>query len=118
MLRNMIVQVVLKDRELTKINVHSFTLRANGDNLEALYYRLNDLAKESYPISEVKCIYYNEIKNVVVDLVSDEHVHRIDKIKSGSLKYDYCHGDRLSAIHTCEEGDWIVTPFKFVNIHY
>lgn len=114
----MIVQVMLKDKEITKINVHSFTLRASGNNLKAIYYRREDVSKECYPIAEVKCVYYNEISNVVVDLVNDENVHRVDKIKSGSLKYDYRHGDRLSCIHSCEGGDWITTPFSLVNIHY
>lgn len=112
----MIVQVVLKDRELTVFDVTSALFKANGDTVDATFYRLEDVVTESYPLVGLKSIYYNDVKGVVIDMVSNERVYRGEKIKSGSLSFQRGRGDEMSCLHSSTVS-FIAVPLYFVRIN-
>lgn len=113
----MIVQVVLKDKELTMTDVVSLVFKANDTMIDAIYYIRDDVVKESYPLVEVKCVYYNDVSDVVVDMVSHERVYRRDRTRSGSLVFQRGRGKHISCLHASPDSS-IAVPLCLVNIHY
>lgn len=116
----MIVQVSLKDRDITKINVNTFILKNCGDKFEAIFMRHNDRTVESFTEDEVKRIYYsvNGEKELMIDMVGEEHVYKQGPSPCGSLSFNRHHGpSTLTAVHTSfTTGDWQISPMKFISI--